>query len=61
VADPEDLLGDSDYLLSVTLHPVKRPRAWKLVILEDTGELLTADASARTGVRVPREGLWPTA
>jgi len=54
VADPEDLLGDSDYLLSVTLHPVKRPRAWKLVILEDTGELLTADASARTGHALSR-------
>ena len=54
MADPEDLLGDSDYLLSVTLHPVKTPRAWKLVILEDTGELLTADASARTGHALSR-------
>lgn len=54
VADPEDLLGDSDYLLSVTLQPVKRPREWKLVILEDTGELLTADASARTGHALSR-------
>jgi hypothetical protein len=44
VADPEDLLGDSDYLLSVTLHPVKTPRAWKLVILEDTASLGTAGA-----------------
>jgi hypothetical protein len=54
VADPEDLLGDSDYLLSVMLHPVKKPREWKLVILEDTGELLTADASARTGHALSR-------
>jgi hypothetical protein len=37
VADPEDLLGDSDYLLSVTLHPVRKLREWKLVILEDRG------------------------
>jgi hypothetical protein len=54
VADPEDLLGDSDYLLSVTLHPMRKPREWKLVILEDTGELLTADASARTGHALSR-------
>lgn len=54
VADPEDLLGDSDYLLSVTLQPVRGPREWKLVILEDTGELLTSDASARTGHALSR-------
>ena len=54
VADPESLLGDPDYLLSVMLQPVKSPRAWKLVILEDTGELLTADASARTGHALSR-------
>ena len=38
----------------MTLQPVKRPREWKLVILEDTGELLTADASARTGHALSR-------
>ena len=54
VADPEDLLGDSDYLLSVTLQPVRKPREWKLVILEDTGELLTSDASAHTGHALSR-------
>ena len=54
VADPEDLLGDPDYLLTVTLEPVKPPREWKLIILEDTSELLTADASARTGHALSR-------
>jgi hypothetical protein len=51
---PRGPARDSDYLLSVTLHPVMRPCAWKLVILEDTGELLTADASARTGHALSR-------
>jgi len=54
VADPEALLGDPDYLLTVTLEPVKPPREWKLIILEDTSELLTADASARTGHALSR-------
>lgn len=54
IADPENFLGNPDYLLTLlAAHPGK-DKEWKLVILEDTGELLTADAPSREGQSLSR-------
>lgn len=58
ITDPEAFLGQSTaYLLDVltSVDPERaESRAWKLLILEDVGELLTADAKARTGQALSR-------
>jgi len=59
VTDPEAFLGSgTSYLLDVLTAespPVgDSPVDWKLVVLEDAGELLTADAHARTGQALSR-------
>ena len=57
VSDPEVFLAEPDYLLSL-LH--RRPSgshrddAWRLIVMEDTGELLSADAKERTGQGLSR-------
>ena len=54
--DPETLFGSqADYLLEVamdepdTLSP-ERNEMWRLLVLEDTGELLTPDAKANENI-----------
>ncbi len=62
VIDPEVLLGPSSpYLLRVLLNDDTRLRIaretssrWRLLILEDCGELLSADAKAATGQALSR-------
>jgi hypothetical protein len=59
VTDPEEFLGSgTGYLLEVlTAKPNRRRRAepeWKLVVLEDAGELLTVDARERAGQALSR-------
>lgn len=58
ITDPEAFLGQSTaYLLDVLTSSdleQDRSRDWKLLILEDAGELLTADAKARTGQALSR-------
>ena len=59
ITDPEVFLGGGGkgYVLDVLgrLDPdPKRDREWRLVILEDAGELLAADARARTGQALSR-------
>src|SRR3954469_22722882 len=58
VTDPEAFLGSgTSYLLDVLTAEAsgdQREAAWKLVVLEDAGELLTADAPARTGQALSR-------
>ena len=54
VTDPEAFLGSgTSYLMDVLTSESsaldRRAPWWKLVVLEDAGELLTADAHARTG------------
>jgi hypothetical protein len=57
VTDPEVLLNEPAYLVSL-LH--ERPSGrrdedpWRLVVLEDTGELLTADAKQQAGQGLSR-------
>lgn len=60
VVDPEVLFGSAtQYLIDLfspdsnTQNPPERDR-WRLVVLEDTGELLTADARSRAGQGLSR-------
>ena len=57
ITDPDLFLGDASYLLNVLTSSdpdTFSNRAWRLVILEDSGELLTADARQRTGQALSR-------
>jgi hypothetical protein len=59
ITDPEDFLGaGTAYLLDVlTQHDRRRAvldEVWKLIVLEDAGELLTEDAHSRTGQALSR-------
>ena len=48
VADPERFLQDKSYMDEV-IGETRSEERWRLVALEDTGELLTADARERVG------------
>jgi len=59
ITDPEEFLGHgTEYLLQVLTAEPARPRdatiRWKLVVLEDAGELLTVDARERTAQALSR-------
>ncbi len=57
VTDPETFFGRPDYMLGVILDEdddEEETDKWKLLILEDTGELLAADAKAQTGQGLSR-------
>ena len=59
ITDPETFLGHgTSYLLDVlsaTHHePGESSREWKLIVLEDCGELLSEDAGARSGQALSR-------
>ena len=53
ISDPDAYLGSrTSYLMSTLLRP--DGGAWRLIVLEDAGELLSADARALTGQAVSR-------
>ncbi len=57
VTDPETFFGRPDYMLQVILEDhgdAEEEHGWKLLILEDTGELLAADAKAQAGQGLSR-------
>lgn len=60
IVDPEQMFGDhADYLLDVLLHESYSDEAklipkWRVLVLEDTGELLAADAKEKTGQALSR-------
>jgi hypothetical protein len=57
VTDPEVFFGDvASYMLDVLLEEPEdgEEERWRLLILEDTGELLVADAKQRTGQGLSR-------
>jgi hypothetical protein len=60
VTDPETFFGRPDYMLGVILDGDEDEAEeadagkWKLLILEDTGELLAADAKAQAGQGLSR-------
>jgi len=55
VTDPETFFGRPNYMLHVILEDeYDEDEQWKLLILEDTGELLAADAKTQTGQGLSR-------
>ena len=62
VTDPERFFGHSGYMMEVLLHEDEHAAAdvddslpkWRLLILEDTGELLAADAKEQAGQGLSR-------
>jgi hypothetical protein len=67
IVDPESFFGNSNYMMQVLLDSSRGPFAqdydedgnptterWKLIILEDSGELLSNDAKQRTGQALSR-------
>jgi hypothetical protein len=53
VTDPEEFFGRAGYMLEVLVDEDDDER-WRLLVLEDTGELLSADAKERTGQGLSR-------
>ena len=55
ITDPEEFFGSSEYMLDVLTNEEDQENdKWRLLVLEDTGELLTSDAKARTGQGLSR-------
>jgi hypothetical protein len=55
ITDPEALFGEqTKYMLNVLLNDDDDDNGWRLLVLEDTGELLSADAKQRTGQGLSR-------
>jgi len=54
VTDPEELFGSPKYMLDVLLDQDDDDSGWRLLILEDTGELLALDARYQTGQGLSR-------
>lgn len=55
ITDPETFFGGAPrYLLDVLLDEDDETEEWRLLVLEDTGELLAADAKLRTGQGLSR-------
>lgn len=54
VTDPETFFGSAEYMLEVLLDHEDDDERWRLLVLEDTGELLSADAKERTGQGLSR-------
>jgi hypothetical protein len=50
VTDPENLLRDTSYLMEVVTDSIgDDERDWRLIVLEDAGELMDASARAEVG------------
>jgi hypothetical protein len=55
VTDPDSFLNGTDYLMSVaTASPDEGEGAWRLIVLEDAGELMGASARADIGQGLSR-------
>jgi hypothetical protein len=54
VTDPEAFFGSAGYMLEVLLHEDEDDDRWRLLVLEDTGELLSSDAKERSGQGLSR-------
>jgi hypothetical protein len=55
ITDPEDLLRSTPYLMDVAGDPLgDDERAWRLIVLEDAGELMSASARAEVGQGLSR-------
>lgn len=49
VVDPENFFGNAHYMTSILLGEEVTTEKWRLIVIEDADELLTADAKQRSG------------
>lgn len=54
VTDPEYFFGNSAYLIEVMLEEPRHQHEWRVLILEDTGELMRPDARTEMGQGLSR-------
>jgi len=54
ITDPEALLGRAGYLLHLIVHETGDEGRWRLLVMEDTGELLSIDARQNVGQALSR-------
>jgi hypothetical protein len=54
ITDPEALLGRAGYLLHLIVHESGDDNRWRLLVMEDTGELLSIDARQNVGQALSR-------
>jgi hypothetical protein len=54
ITDPEALLGRAAYLLHLILQDTGDENRWRLLVMEDTGELLSIDAKHSVGQALSR-------
>lgn len=55
IADPERFFGtNADYMMQVLVSGDNNPDRWRLLILEDCGELIASDAKATSGQGLSR-------
>lgn len=54
ITDPEALLGNPSYLLHLILEDAEDENRWRLLVMEDTGELLSIDAKHSVGQALSR-------
>jgi Domain of unknown function (DUF5925)/ATPase family associated with various cellular activities (AAA) len=54
ITDPEALLGRAGYLLHLVVHETGDESRWRLLVMEDTGELLSIDARQNVGQALSR-------
>lgn len=54
ITDPERFFGTASYLIGAMLEEPVRHQEWRLLVLEDTGELMLPDARNRLGQGLSR-------
>jgi hypothetical protein len=54
ITDPESLLGKAEYLLNLIIQDTEDDERWRLLVMEDTGELLSIDARQNVGQALSR-------
>jgi ATPase family associated with various cellular activities (AAA) len=54
ITDPEALLGRAGYLLHLLIHETRDEKRWRLLVMEDSGELLSIDAKQNVGQALSR-------
>lgn len=54
ISDPETFLSSPDYLTSVMMAGAYDPERWRVLVMEDCGELLGGDAKDRAGQGLSR-------
>jgi hypothetical protein len=54
VTDPERLFDRGNYLMEVLLHDEEKDNKWRVLVLEDSGEMIGIDAKNRLGQGLSR-------